>query len=64
MEELFLQIRRDSWRQGSSVRALARTYRVHRRLVREALSSPVPTPRRTPRRHSPRLEVFKKTIDQ
>ncbi|WP_333738243.1 IS21 family transposase [Streptomyces sp. IBSBF 2806] len=63
-EELFLLIRRDSWREGLSVRALARKYRVHRRLVREALSSTVPAPRRTPRRHSPRLEPFKKTIDQ
>ncbi|MFF4505671.1 hypothetical protein [Streptomyces sp. NPDC001401] len=59
-EELFLQIRRDSWREGLSVRALARKYRVHRRLVREALSSPVPAPRR----HSPRLDPFKKTIDR
>ena len=63
-EELFLQIRRDSWQEGLSVRALARKYRVHRRLVREALSSPVPTPRRPPRRHSPRLDPFKKTIDR
>ena len=63
-EELFLQIRRDSWREGLSVRALARKYRVHRRLVREALSSPVPAPRRPPRRHSPRLDPFKKTIDR
>ncbi|MEU1599579.1 IS21 family transposase [Streptomyces sp. NPDC005708] len=63
-EELFLLIRRDSWREGLSVRALARKYRVHRRLVREALCSAVPAPRRTPRRHSPRLEPFKKTIDQ
>ncbi|UUY52277.1 IS21 family transposase (plasmid) [Streptomyces yangpuensis] len=63
-EELFLLIRRDSWRDGLSVRALARKYGVHRRLVREALCSAVPPPRRTPRRHSPRLEPFKKTIDQ
>ncbi|MET7784785.1 IS21 family transposase [Streptomyces sp. NPDC005388] len=63
-EELFLLIRRDSWQQGLSVRALARKYRVHRRLVREALCSTVPAPRRTPRRYSPRLEPFKKTIDQ
>jgi hypothetical protein len=59
-EELFLLIRRDSWREG----ALARKYGVHRRLVREALCSAVPPPRRTPQRHSPRLEPFKKTIDQ
>jgi transposase len=63
-EELFLLIRRDSWQQGLSVRALARKYRVHRRLVREALCSTVPAPRRTPRRRSPRLEPYKKTIDQ
>ena len=63
-EELFLLIRRDSWREGLSVRALARKYGVHRRLVREALCSAVPPPRRTPRRPSPRLEPFKKTIDQ
>ena len=63
-EELFLMIRRDSWREGLSVRALARKYKVHRRLVREALSSPLPKPRKTPRRKSPRLEPYKKTIDQ
>jgi hypothetical protein len=34
--ELFDRIRHDSWREGLSVRALARKYRVHRRLVREA----------------------------
>ncbi len=36
--ELFERIRRDSWREGLSVRALARKYGVHRRLVREALT--------------------------
>jgi hypothetical protein len=35
--ELFERIRGDSWREGLSVRALARRYGVHRRLVREAL---------------------------
>ncbi|HEY9242617.1 MAG TPA: hypothetical protein VIP48_11575 [Streptosporangiaceae bacterium] len=35
--ELFERIRRDSWREGLSVRALARRYGVPRRLVREAL---------------------------
>ena len=33
--ELFERIRRDSWREGLSIRALARKYGVHRRLVRE-----------------------------
>ncbi|WP_330350946.1 hypothetical protein [Streptomyces sp. NBC_00582] len=32
--------------------------------MREALCSTVPAPSRTPRRSSPRLEPFKKTIDQ
>ncbi len=35
--ELFERIRGDSWREGLSVRAPARRYGVHRRLVREAL---------------------------
>jgi transposase len=62
--ELFEQIRRDSWREGLSVRALARKYGVHRRLVREALTRAEPEPRKTPERRSPRLEPFKKTIDE
>ena len=38
--ELFERIRRDSWHEGMSVRALAGKYGVHRRLVREALTRP------------------------
>ncbi|WP_069757808.1 IS21 family transposase [Streptomyces sp. LUP47B] len=62
-QELFDRIRRDSWQQQLSVRALSRKYGVHRRLVREALSSPVPTPRRRAVRTSPRMEPYKKTVD-
>ncbi|MFG2785743.1 IS21 family transposase [Streptomyces prunicolor] len=62
-EEIYLRIRRDSWREGLSIRALARKYGVHRRLVREALASPTPKPRRPPVRRSPRLDPYKKTID-
>src|SRR6266702_5393104 len=61
--ELFERIRRDSWREGMSVRALARKYGVHRRLVREALTRAEPAPRKTPVRRSPRLEPFKEVID-
>ena len=61
--ELFEQIRRDSWREGLSVRALAKKYGVHRRLVREALTHAEPAPRKTPERRSPRLEPFKELID-
>ena len=46
--ELFERIRRDSWREGLSVRALARRYGVHRRLVREALTHAEPAPWKTP----------------
>ncbi|MFJ3882926.1 IS21 family transposase [Streptomyces sp. NPDC090077] len=62
-EEIYHRIRHDSWREGLSVRALSRKYGVHRRLVREALASPVPRPRRPPVRRSPRLDPLKKTID-
>jgi transposase len=62
--ELFERIRRDSWREGLSVRALARKYGVHRRLVREALTRAEPAPRKTPVRRSPRLEPFKEVIDE
>lgn len=62
-QELFDRIRRDSWQQQMSIRALSRKYGVHRRLVREALASPVPAPRRRPARTSPRMEPYKKTVD-
>jgi transposase len=61
--ELFERIRRDSWREGLSVRALARKYGVHRRLVREALTSAEPAPRKQPVRRSPQLEPLKEVID-
>lgn len=62
-EQLFEQIRRDSWLEKMSVRALARKYHVHRRLVREALTRAEPTPRKTPERRSPQLEPLKEIID-
>jgi transposase len=61
--ELFDRIRHDSWREGLSVRALARKYGVHRRLVREALAHAEPAPRKTPVRRSPQLEPLKEFID-
>jgi transposase len=61
--ELFERIRRDSWREGLSVRALARKYGVHRRLVREALTRAEPAPRKTPVRRSPQLDPLKEIID-
>jgi lambda repressor-like predicted transcriptional regulator len=49
---LYAQIRDDSRQLGLGVRALARKHGVHRRVVREALASPVPAPRKVPVRES------------
>ncbi|WP_328459351.1 IS21 family transposase [Actinoplanes sp. NBC_00393] len=62
--ELFRRIRSDAVLEELSIRALARRHGVHRRLVREALASAEPTPRRHPVRRSPRLDPVKKTIDE
>lgn len=43
--ELSERIRHESWREGLSVRTLARKYGVHRRVVREALTHAEPAPR-------------------
>jgi transposase len=62
--EMYAAIRRDSRREGLSVRALAKKYRVHRRTVREALASAFPAPRKKPPPRSSRLDLFKPVIDQ
>lgn len=61
--ELFEAIRRDARREDAGVRELARRYGVHRRTVRQALSSAVPPPRKTPTRVAPRLDPVKPLID-
>ncbi|AHH98822.1 hypothetical protein GCM10010174_66730 [Kutzneria viridogrisea] len=61
--ELFAAIRRDSRIEGLSVRALARKYGVHRRTVREALSSAFPRPRKKLPPRKSRLDPFKPVID-
>jgi hypothetical protein len=58
--ELFEQIRRDRDREGLSLRALARRHGVHRRTVKQALSSPVPPARKRPEgRPAPRLGEYR-----
>ncbi|SRR5579875_11537 len=59
---LFAAIREDH-RQGLGIRALSRKYGVHRRMVREALASPVPVPRKAPVRVAPVLGAVTGWID-
>ncbi len=62
--ELFEQIRRDHDREGLSIHALARRHGVHRRTVRQALVSPLPTPRKRPEgRPAPKLGEYRELID-
>jgi transposase len=61
--ELFAAIRRGSRIEGLSVRALARKYRVHRRTVREALTSAFPKPRKKQPPRRSRLDPFKPAVD-
>ncbi|GAB1692609.1 hypothetical protein [Krasilnikovia sp. M28-CT-15] len=61
--ELFAALRRDSRLEGLSIRALAAKYGVHRRTVREALSSAWPAPRKKLPPRKSRLDPFKRAID-
>lgn len=53
--ELYEVIRNDHRDEGLSVRRLAERHHVHRRTVREALTSATPPPRKTPERDAPAL---------
>jgi transposase len=61
--ELFAAIRFDWQRNKMPVRALARKYDVHRRTVRQAISSPVPPDRKTPERAATVLDGVRELID-
>jgi transposase len=60
---LFEAIRRDRQREGLSIRALAGRYQVHRRTVRQALASPVPSPRKHRSQAAPKLDPVTPLID-
>lgn len=63
--EQFEQIRRDRDREGLSIRALAERHGVHRRVVRQALASPVPPAKRAPvGRGAPKLGPWREVIDE
>jgi len=53
--ELYERIRRDRRLEEVSIRELARRHQVHRRTVRDALESAVPTPRKTAERDAPAM---------
>jgi transposase len=62
--EQFEVIRRDHVREGLSIRELARRHGVHRRVVRQALESAVPPPKRAPEvRVAPALGAYHAIID-
>jgi hypothetical protein len=60
--ELFEGIRRDHRLERLSIRALAKKYKVHRRVVRQALASAVPPERKEAARRSPVMEPYEDTI--
>jgi transposase len=60
--EQFEHIRRDRRLEGLSIRELARKHKVHRRVVRQALASPVPPPRKETPRTAPVMGPYEETI--
>jgi transposase len=61
--KLYEQIRKTRERDGASIHELSRRFHVHRRDVRSALASAVPTARKTPKRPAPVLDRWKPVID-
>ena len=61
--ELFEAIRREYEFGIGTIQGVARTFNVHRRLVREALASAVPAPRKRPVRDRPRIGPLVAFID-
>ncbi|SEO17952.1 IS21 family transposase [Cryobacterium luteum] len=62
--KIFAQIRRDARVEGLSIRELARRHGVGRPTVRQALLQAEPPPRKPRVRSAPRLDAFKRVIDE
>ena len=62
--ELYEQIRKASRDEGLGIRALAARFRVHRRVVRQALRTAVPPVRKVPVRTSPVLGPWQGLVRQ
>jgi len=62
--ELFEEIRREYEFGDGTISGVAKKFNVHRRMVREAINSALPAPRKTPQRSSPKLEAVRDFIDQ
>lgn len=62
--ELFDQLRRAYEFEGKSIRALAKEFRTHRRIVRQALENAIPPERKRPARKCPVLDQVRDFIDE
>ena len=62
--ELFEQIRREfEFAAGASIKSVAMKFRVHRRMVRQALAEANPAERKVPERKRPRIDSVAEFID-